>query len=321
MSPAAAGCGPTGTAPARCRERRSWGVGCGDGYTLVEVMAAGALLLVLTAVAFGWLAAIRRQGSAVEQAALEQTVALRPALDGAIGALADARPTALCLSPDPDARETPVTDPSACDTVGDHWGYTPTGGTLDGILQRGGAIRSADAERVCFYSADADAVPDPAAPTAPVASCLELTSAGVLQVRSRPPASGTTYLGAAVASSYSWDATSGWNTRVLGRNLHSPHDDPDDPSDATPIFSFTDFAGAAMATPVADALLDDIALIRIELRAGADGETISGTAAVQANRLSPCRLPVDRRPGPTSPPPATSEPPPAPRFDVSCPGP
>ena len=250
-----------------------------DGFTVVELMLASALSAIVLGMVLLWLSSAREMGDQIVSDHDERQD-LSFTLELALAELSDARPTALCLNPDPNTQTGPSTTTStpACNATGrsENWGYWPTGTPRSFVA--GSPFHEATDNKLCFFALPEGTIPDPANPVAPWGSCLE-ASGGQLLARTLEPASAaqTDYLAAAISSNYNW--TSGtWTERSLGEI-------------DTIKFEYLDFTSKNVASPVADGELDDIALVKITLTrgTGADAAKATGSLAIRSNIFSPCR--------------------------------
>ena len=261
---------------------------CDDGFTVVELMLASALSAIVLGMVLLWLSSAREMGDQIvgdhdERQDLSFTLEL------ALAELSDARPTALCLNPDPNTQTGPSTTTStpACNATGrgENWGYWPTGTPRSFVA--GSPFHEATNNKLCFFALPEGTVPDPANPVAPWGSCLEASS-GQLLARTLESATAAQNddLAAAISSNYNW-TTGTWTERSLGEI-------------DTIEFKYLDFTSKDITSPVDAGELDDIALVKITLTrgTGTDAVKATGSLAIRANIFSPCR---GSGPAPTCP--------------------
>lgn len=260
-----------------------------DGFTLPELLLASALGAVVFASALVWLiVTITSSDKLMEGHDDDRELSL--ILDAVIAEISEARPTALCLDPDPnlydpDSDHTTLDDPatsSSCNRSGDNWGYWQKVSATAAELRSGGPFREAKEDELCYFALPDGTVPDPATPQSPWGACVNVDG-GRLLARTLEPESDakSDYLAAAIPSNYSW-ASGTWTDRSLGL------------IDSI-AFTYEGFDGTDL-TPssgnsIADDKLDEIAKITVTITRIEDGSEneLSGTYSVQANRFSPCR--------------------------------
>ena len=256
-----------------------------DGFTVVELLLSAALSAIVVAMVWMWLSSAQEASDRIA-GDLDEERGMSFTLELALAELSDARPTALCLDPDPNSLTSPETAAANCTTEGHNWGYWPTVSSGTRTFEAGSPFHSADDDKVCFYALPDDETADPSSSQTPWGSCLEKSQSGdLLLARTLEPAAAakTSHLAAAVASNYSWTSGGTWTERILGKI-----DDVE--------FEYQDFDGAALTTPVIDESLDDIALVKVTLTVGTapDVKQLVGTLAVRANAFSPCRETIPR---------------------------
>ena len=270
----------------RCRRRGD------DGFTVVELLLGASLSAILMVMVLLWLFSAQ---NASDQIAgnLEEESGLVLTLELALAEISDARPTALCLNPDPNAQDDPsptTTTPSStiseCATGGrgDNWGYWPTGSSPR-LFVPGSPFHEAKADKLCFYALQRSDVADPTSPKTPWGRCLEKSStAAQLLTRTLAPetVAQNDDLVAADPDSYKWTSGGTWTERSLGRI-------------ETIKFQYHDFNGTDITptggTTLNRGRLDDIAMVTITLTDGVtpDLSKVSGSLAIRANAFSPCR--------------------------------
>lgn len=247
-----------------------------DGFTVVELMLASALSAIVLGMVLLWLSSARDMGDQIV-GDHDENQDLSFTLELALAELSDARPTELCLDPDPNTQISPETVTANCNTKGQNWGYWPTS-TGTRSFMAGSPFHEATDIKLCFFALPEGTVPDPATSVAPWGSCLE-QSGGQLLARTLEPTSAahTDYLAAAIPSNYNWAAGT-WTGRSLGKI-------------DTIKFEYLDFTSKVITSPVAASKLDEIALVRIILTrgTGADEVKATGSLAIRANIFSPCR--------------------------------
>ena len=199
-------------------------------------------------------------------------------IDAVATSLADARPTALCLNPDPNGSSL-VT--ASCTTVGEHWGYTPSPSNNSDYVP-GSPFKEASATGICYYGLPDGTSPDPASPKTPDGFCIDEDS-GQLRVRTFA-SSASTYLAAADPSSYNW--TSSVPGRALGTvdNIEFKYYDW-----TGKMISATGTTCTVYSSCMAVSDLDDIELISITLERGSGTDVISKktTVPVKVDNLLP----------------------------------
>ena len=270
----------------RCRRRGD------DGFTVVELLLGASLSAILMVMVLLWLFSAQNASDQIE-GNLEEESGLVLTLELALAEISDARPTALCLNPDPNTQDEPsptTTTPSAtiseCNTTtgrGENWGYWPTGSTRSFVP--GSPFHEAKADKLCFYALPRSTVADPASSQTPWGRCLEKSAtAARLLARTLEPetAAQTDDLVAADPDNYKWASGGTWTERSLGRieTIEFQYHDFDG-TDITPTGGGTLPAGK----------LDDIAMVTITLTEGVAPEVskVSGSLAIRANSFSPCR--------------------------------
>ena len=219
-------------------------------------------------------------------------------LDAVVATITDARPTALCLDPHPTPSTTSGTDTrtfpytvatgnTACDTVGENWGYTPLAGS-DTTFKPGSPFKEASRTGICYYALPDGTPPDPTDPVTPDGFCVdEDTTAGQLRIRTLT-SSASTYLGAAIPTNWSWSSL-GNDGRSLG------------PIDKLE-FKYSDLNGKGIdtlsscsvlggSTCVSDSAIDSIELITITVERG------SGADAIRKKATVPVKVHRERLPG------------------------
>ena len=300
------------------QDRRHRLRGGDDGFTVVELLLGASLSAILMAMVLLWLFSAQNASDKIA-GDLEDESGLVLTLELALAELSDARPTALCLDPDPNSQASPETKKASCNEVGDNWGYWPTGSTRTFVS--GSPFRSATKDELCFYALPRGTKADPAVLTdfdesadtsnpsynrTPWGRCLIKPSPGTRllartlepedhQRTTDPPCQTNTItntvtpcqdpsrpLEAAIPSSYNWTPTGTWTERVLGRI-------------DTIEFEYRDFDGEDItptgSNELAKGSLDDIAMVTITLTQGVapDATQVSGALAIRANAFSPCR--------------------------------
>ena len=272
------------------------------GFTVVELLLSAALSAVVVAMVWMWLSSTQEASDRIV-GDLDEERGMSFTLEAALAEISDARPTALCLDPDPNSQNSPETTAANCTTEGDNWGYWPTVTSGTRSFVPGSPFHEADDDKLCFYALPDDETADPASSQTPWGSCLEQSGDMLLARTLEPdkqPVPNTNPqqyrdllpLEAAVASNYSWSSGGTWTDRILGKI-------------ATVAFDYHDFDGGELTTPVSDGELDDIAMVTVTLTVGAapDVKELSGTLAVRANSFSPCRntTPRPKTPAATCP--------------------
>ena len=259
---------------------------CDCGFTLVEVLLASVLGAIVVATALIWLANTIRTSDTLT-AVHDEDNELSLMLNLVMAELSEARPTALCLEPDPNTLTDPViilSGSNSCTDIGENWGYWPTvSGGVTRVFRPGSPFYEATPDSICYYATPEGTVPDPATPAAPWGACIELSSNGQILARTLEPESDakTSYIAAAIPSNYDW--TSGtWTERILG-------------TVDSIAFSYRGFDGTDLTpTPgnsVAGGSLADIANIEVTLmrRGGNVDNEVTDSVYVRASRFSPCR--------------------------------
>ena len=275
----------------------------GDGgFTLIELLLASSLSAILLAMTLIWLFSAQRASDQIA-GELDDETGLSLTLELALAELSDARPTALCLNPDPNSQSepsptttsaTPPTPPATtvppCDSAGrgDNWGYWPTVSSGTRMFVSGSPFSMADDDELCFYALPKGTVADPASTQTPHGRCLEMSADNLLSRTLEPAtAANSDDLVAADPDNYDW--TSGtWTERSLGRIK-------------TISFEYHDFDGHDITPTGINTLdegkLDDIAVVTITLTldvtptpgAAPTTAVVSGSLAIRANVYSPCR--------------------------------
>ena len=271
------------------------------GFTVVELLLSAALSAVVVAMVWMWLSSTQEASDRIV-GDLDEERGMSFTLEAALAEISDARPTALCLDPDPNGQSSPETTTANCTTEGDNWGYWKVESGTPSFVP-GSPFHEADDDKLCFYALPDDETADPASSQTPWGSCLEQSGDMLLARTLEPkyPVPNTNPqqyrdvlpLEAAVASNYSWSSGGTWTDRILGKI-------------ASVAFKYHDFDGKEFTTtPVSDGELDDIAMVTVTLTVGTapDVKELSGTLAVRANSFSPCRntTPRPKTPAATCP--------------------
>ena len=243
---------------------------------------ASVLGAVVTATALIWLANTIRT-SDVLTVVHDTDSELTFILNAVMAEISEARPTALCLDPDPNTQTAPETSTSSCNEPGENWGYWPTVTSGTRSFVPGSPFHQATPDSVCYFSVPEGTVPDPATEAAPWGACIELSSDGRVLARTLEPESAakTNYLAAAVASNYDWSSGT-WTERVLG-------------TVDSMAFSYTGFDGTDLTPTAGNSVaaldLDEIAIVTVELtlhEADVDN-VVADSVYIRSSRYSPCR--------------------------------
>lgn len=256
--------------PVRRRRER---VAQDGGFSLLEVLLAGALTAVVGSMALLWLLTINRTATdfTAEQQAEND---LRFILDRAVAEFADARPPVRCVD-DP----LPATAED-CRTWGDHWD----------VDDAGVPIYTANSRVLCFYALTASGTPpNPAATPDLEGRCIRAK-----EERLEVVVADVSYDAQLVSSRPTSAVDSDAPARVLGFGLEPGQD----------VFSYGRFDGSTvgLATDTHNIAAVEMTLTHgdVSLRSNADDRQMSATLAVRANRYSPFQTPTYGVPGPVT---------------------